>query len=205
MLISWRKLICIQPSWVESLSKLGETRQRSLFSICSKNTTAVNWKEQAPHLGKGFCLFFSSLLVIQLSVLQINCLISVPHSQDFWGCGKPGSCVPVILEESGIFCCWVCPLTAWKVVLANLRGRDAHLSVHLEGCLARKKVLARKSDEGGGKSENTFLSFMEIETWQLPGGANQCHGDVYILIVFHLSPEVQSASGAKHSKHSRLD
>lgn len=74
-----------------------QDRAACLFFICSKNTTAVIWKEQVSHLCKVFCLFFSSLLAIQLSVLQINCLISAPHCQDCRGHGKPGSCIPVLL------------------------------------------------------------------------------------------------------------
>ena len=166
MLISWNKLIYMQPSWVSEQAGRDKTEQLVCFSSVVKNTTAVIWKEQVSHLCKVFCLFFSSLLAIQCSVLQINCLISVPHSQDCWAYCKPESCILVLL--GGKRCVLLLGMPYYHMVSSvnkPHRERDACLSVHLEECLATNRVSSGKIL--GGKSEDIFFCFKEIDSWYL--------------------------------------
>lgn len=155
------------------------------------------------HLCKVFCLFFSSLLVIQLSVLQINCLISVPHSQGCWGYGKPGSCIPVLL---GGKCCVLLlgmPYYHMVTMLIKLTERAACLLVHLEECLVTNRISSGKIS--GRKSEDTFLSFKEIfkDNWYLIGSVAHCHGEIHIQTVTNLLPKVCSLAQEQNTQNTQ--
>lgn len=141
---------------------------------------------------KVFCLFFSSLLAIQLSVLQINCLISVPHSQDCWGRGKPGSCIPVLL--GGKCSVLLLGMPYYHMVSSvNKPHRERCVSFGSPRRTPRCKWGFCKEDcWAKRKKSDLFLFCKEIDNWWLVGGAAPCHGEIHIQIVTRLSPKVHS-------------